>query len=153
MFPGGVSGEQYRWLKTRLGTNSDNEASRLTQISANTVKRWKRNAGFSAILDTIKSDKLSAFRLLSITLSERVLDALEKLLASDKGVDLKAGISAWWAIFRLDIEGQTEEQTIPQQVFNILNIKGDVPPTVLNLVNPLKQLPVPTVKDVDINGS
>lgn len=144
---GGISPEQYRWLKIRLGTSSDSEACRLTDVGVEKLRHWKKNPTFHTLLLACRTDHLQAFRYLSLTLSELALEALEFLLRSPKGSDKKAGLEAWRQIFRVGQPEQDDTQTSAQQIYNILNIRGDVPPAVLGMVNPLKQLP-PAAKEV-----
>lgn len=133
---GGITAEQYQWLKVRLGTSSDAEASRLCGTTKGKLRQWRKNPAFTTILGAIRTDKLAAFRLLSLSLAEQALNALEWLLASPRGSDKKAGLDAWRQIFRLGAEENAKGEDLPQQIINILSLRGDVDPAVLQLVNP-----------------
>ena len=142
---GGISPKQYEWLKVRMGCGSDAEACRITSVSKDSLRQWKRNPAFADILVAVRSDQLTAFRKLSLSLTEAALSALEWLLLSPKGSDKKAGLEAWRQVFRIGAPEKQEDETLPSQIFNILNVRGDVDPRVLSMANPLKLAPAPKV--------
>lgn len=148
---GGISPEQYRWLKIRLGTSSDAEASRITEVTKERLRRWKDNDAFMVILLAARDDKIKAFRLLSLSMAQTALEALEFLLTSPKGTDKKAGLILWTRIFQIGEPDKAEQELLPQQIFNILNLRGEIPPEVLDMVggNRQKRLPAPRVIAVE----
>lgn len=150
---GGITPEQYRWLKVRLGTSSDAEAMRILDVSKDRVRRWKGNHAFRTILTAIAADKLMAFRLLTLSLAEQALEAMEFLLRSPKGTDKKAGLALWGKFFQLGAGEEDGGVALPQQIFNILNIRGDVPEAALMLANPKprRSLPTPVILDVEVS--
>lgn len=77
-----------------------------------------------------------------MSLAGLALDALYRLLGSSKGSDARAGLEAFRAIYRLGTpEASVDGENTVQTIYNILNVRGDVPPEVLDMVNPLKELP------------
>ena len=151
---GSLSPEQFTWLKCRAGTSSDAEALRKLDTSKGTLRHWKRNPAFQQVLEAIHTDKLLAFRLLALSMLELVVDSMTFLLTSDKGSDRRAGIEAWRSIFRLGAPEAQDEPATVRDIYNILNIRGDVPAAALDMVNPQRKVlraasvEIPSSKDV-----
>ena len=141
LLDGGLSQAQYQWLKVRLGTSTDAESLRITGLSRETLRHWKKQPAFATVLSSIRTDRLYAFRLLCLSLSELALTAVENLLKSGKGSDQKAGVMLWKSIFRLGGPEDEEAVDLPGAVYNILNIRGDMSPELLKAINPHRQLP------------
>ena len=147
--PGILSEAQYRWLKLRASVPTDAETSRKLEISKNTVKTWKKDAAFSTVLDLLHTDRVQAFKVLGLSFFEQALDALEYLFTSSRGADKKAALQLWMAITRVGAPDVEDTTTLPQQVFNILNLRGDIPKEALDMINPVRQLPAPRVLSVE----
>ena len=149
LLAGSLSPEQFKFLKLRSGTSTDAEAMRQYGITKGTLRYWKRNPAFLQVLDAVHTDKLLAFRLLSMSMLELVVDSMLFLLQSPKGSDRRAGVESWRAIMGVDPPKAQEQpqEDVGKTIYNILNIRGDVDPRVLNAANPMK-LPVPVVKEV-----
>lgn len=150
MLPNGISEQQYQFLKHRMGCASDAQALRLAGLSRESLRGWRRQPIFRQLHETCRNDQLNAFRVLALSFGELALDSLEFLLRSPKGSDRKAGLEAWRHIFRVGQVEKDDSEGLPQQIFNILNLRGDVDPRVLQMANPM-QLPAPKVRAEEVS--
>lgn len=121
-----ISPEQYRWLKARLGVNSDAAACSECGFTKDQVRHWKRSPAFRTLLGLVRTSPRQALQALAFVLAGGMqLEAIERLLKSHKGSDVKAGLDA---LDRLK-KGLEEQEDVAgfQQIINVLNVRGSLP--------------------------
>ena len=135
-----VSKEQYQWLKARLGSHSDIVACEMVGITKDRLRRWKQNPSFNALLELVRSNSRLALQALALVLAGMLqLEAIERLLMSDKGSDVKAGLDVLDRL-KKDIDSDDDHSSY-KQIINILNLRGDLPGEVIDLLPaPMRRL-------------
>ena len=135
-----ISPQQYQWLKARLACNSDAVACELSGFTKDQVRHWKRSTSFSTLLGLVRTSPRQALQALAFVLAGSIqLEAIERLVLSRKGSDVKAGLDALDRL-KKGMEDVGDEAGY-HQIINILNLRGDVPPQVQAFM-PRRQLPV-----------
>lgn len=124
-----ISPEQYKWLRSRLGVNSDAAACSDIGVTKDQVRHWKRSPAFRTVLGLVRTNPRQALQALAYVLAGGMqLDAIERLLRSHKGSDVKAGLDA---LDRLKKGMDEQDEGVGfQQIINVLNVRGTVPEAV-----------------------
>ena len=118
-------------------------------MSKNQLRHWRRSDSFRDVLNLVRTDRLSAFTVLASSLSSPALDTLERLLTSPNGAHAVAGLKEWIGLL---LKGQAEEtDEITKNVFNILQLRGEISPDLLDNISPQRRRLAERLRVVDAN--